>query len=59
MSTNLSKDLRFAVELTKVKYTHCGDTSRNPLNSDLRINNERQDYKTGTVCGGVLMGRGG
>jgi hypothetical protein len=26
-----------------------------PLNVDLGINNERQDYKKGTVCVGVLF----
>jgi hypothetical protein len=40
------------VEQTKVKYTHSMDTLRNPLNTDLNINNKRQDCKIGTVCGG-------
>jgi hypothetical protein len=39
------------VEWNKVKKTHSGDTSTNPLNIDLEINNERQDSKIGTVCG--------
>jgi hypothetical protein len=38
------------VEQTKVKYTHSGDILGNPLNINLDINNERQDYKIGTVC---------
>jgi hypothetical protein len=44
------------VELTKVKYTHSGDTSRNPLNINVDINNERQDCEIGTV--GEMSGRG-
>jgi hypothetical protein len=45
-------------ELTKVKYTHSRDTSRNLFEIDFGINNEKQDCKIGTVCvcGGVLMG---
>jgi hypothetical protein len=35
------------VELTNVKYTHKGDTSRNPF----RVNSVGQDYKIGTVRG--------
>jgi hypothetical protein len=29
-----------------------------PLNINLNINNEKQGCKVGTVCGGVLVGRG-
>jgi hypothetical protein len=43
------------VELTKVKYTHRGDTSRNSFETDLGINNKRQDYKICTVWE-VLVG---
>jgi hypothetical protein len=28
------------------------------LNINLNINNEKQDCKIGTICGGVLMGFG-
>jgi hypothetical protein len=38
------------VEWTKVKYTYSGDTLRNPFDINLNINNEKQDYKIGTVC---------
>jgi hypothetical protein len=47
---------------TKVTYTHSRDALRNPLNIDLNINNERQDYKIGTVrmsVGGYLWEGGG
>jgi hypothetical protein len=37
------------VELTKVKHIHSWDTLRNPSNTDFGINNERQDYKIGTL----------
>jgi hypothetical protein len=37
------------IEWTKVKYTHSGHTLRNTF-INLNINNERQDYKTGTEC---------
>jgi hypothetical protein len=37
------------VELTKVKYTHRGNTSRDPLNIDFGINNEKQDCKIDRV----------
>jgi hypothetical protein len=40
------------VEWTKIKYIHSGATNRNPLNINLNINNENQDYKMGTVGGG-------
>jgi hypothetical protein len=45
------------VEWTKVKYTYSRDTSRNPLNISLDINNKIQDYKIFfcTVYGGVLV----
>jgi hypothetical protein len=44
---------------TKVTYTHSRDALRNPLNIDLNINNERQDYKIGTVWGNTCeMGEG-
>jgi hypothetical protein len=33
----------------KKKHGYSGDTLRNPLKIKLNINNERQDYKTGTV----------
>jgi hypothetical protein len=46
------------VEHTKVKYTHNGDTLRNPLNINFDINNKRQNWKVGTEWGGVLV-RGG
>jgi hypothetical protein len=42
------------VEQTKVKYTHSEYTSRNPLNIDLEIINERQDCnidRVGSTCG--------
>jgi hypothetical protein len=45
------------IEWTTEKYTHSGDTSRNPLNTDLEINNEIQYCEIGTVCGGVLVGK--
>jgi hypothetical protein len=38
--------------------THSRDTSRNPLNIDLNIKNERQDCKIGIVCEGSTSGRG-
>jgi hypothetical protein len=40
-----------------VKYTHSRDRLTNPLNINLNINNERQDYTTDTVyvCGEVLV----
>jgi hypothetical protein len=38
------------VELTKVKYTHSGVHGETPLNTDLGINNEKQDSKIRTVC---------
>jgi hypothetical protein len=38
-------------EGTKLKYTHSRNTQRNPLMIDLEINNERQEYKIGTVGG--------
>jgi hypothetical protein len=47
------------VELTKAKYTHSGDTLRNPLNIDFGLNNQRQNYKTGSMCGGYLWEGGG
>jgi hypothetical protein len=40
------------VEWTKIKHTHSGCTLRHPSNINLNINNERQDCKIGTVCGG-------
>jgi hypothetical protein len=45
------------VELTKVKYTHRRNTSRNLFEIDLGINNERQDCKIDTVWG-VTCGTG-
>jgi hypothetical protein len=41
----------------KVKYTHRRETSRNSLNFDFGIKNERQDCEIGTV--GATYGRGG
>jgi hypothetical protein len=43
----------------KVKYTHSVDTSRNSLNIDLEINNERPYCKIGTLLWGVLVGESG
>jgi hypothetical protein len=37
------------VELTKVKYAYSRDTLRNPLNTDLGINNEKQDCLLGVL----------
>jgi hypothetical protein len=45
------------VEWTEVKYTRSRDTLRNPFEHQLNINNEKQDYKIGTVWG-VLVRRG-
>jgi hypothetical protein len=44
----------------KIKYTTAGIYWETPLNIHLDINNERQDCKIGTVCGGgqVLVGGG-
>jgi hypothetical protein len=42
------------VEPIKVTYIHSCDKSRNPLNTDFGIKNERQDYKIGTVGEGYL-----
>jgi hypothetical protein len=43
------------VEQSKVKYTHSRDT----VNIDLEINNEKQDCNIGTVYVRVLVGGGG
>jgi hypothetical protein len=43
-------------EQTKVKYTHSGDTLRNPFEINLENNNEIQDCKIGSV--GATCGRG-
>jgi hypothetical protein len=37
------------IKLIKVKYIHGWNTSRNPLNIDFGIKNERQDCKIDTV----------
>jgi hypothetical protein len=37
-------------EPAKVKYTHSGVHRETPVNTDVGINNERQDCKIGTVC---------
>jgi hypothetical protein len=41
------------MDQSKVKYTHSAYTMSTHLNSNLNINNEKQDCKIGTVCGGV------
>jgi hypothetical protein len=43
----------------QVKHIHSWDTSRNPLNIDFEINNERQDCKTVIVLGGYIWEGGG
>jgi hypothetical protein len=42
--------------MTKTKYIHSWDTLRNSSDIYRRVNNEKQDCKTGTVCLVVLVG---
>jgi hypothetical protein len=48
------------VEQTKKKYNQVRIHREAPLNTDIEVYKERQDYKIGTVCGwgGVLVGGG-
>jgi hypothetical protein len=47
------------VEWTKVKYNHIRNSSRNPMNNNLEINNKKQDCKIGTAGGQYLREGGG
>jgi hypothetical protein len=53
MNVDIKRRVKEGAERTNIKYTHSGDTARNPLNIDLDINNRRQDSCFGAVWGNI------